>query len=1041
MIHHQTISDDSVLRQEIRHAWLTDETNWAQSLLNRTDLEKTQSSDCADRARQLIIRTRDRSRETSGIDALLREYNLSSDEGVTLMCLAEALLRIPDPDTADRLIKEKLGNADWQQHLGHSHSLFVNASTWSLMLTGKLIHFERESMNHVLNRLLSHSSDPVIRLAINEAMGIIGKQFVLGETIEDAIQRSQHADTTAQLFSFDMLGEAALAMIDAQNYLERYLHAIRTIADTWRLNKDSLAAPNISIKLSALHPRFEFSQRERVIRELVPNVLLITHQARDAGVSITLDAEETDRLELMLDVFEAVFRHPSLGDWQGLGVAVQAYQKRALPVVMWLEDLARKTRKRIMLRLVKGAYWDSEIKHAQQQGLNGYPVFTRKATTDLSYLACAKQILSAGDIFYPQFATHNAYTIAMIQTLIGTGREYEFQRLHGMGEAVYRAATELDPSTRCRVYAPVGSHEDLLPYLVRRLLENGANTSFVNRIENENIPINELLREPAETVMSFKTVPHPDIPLPRDLFGQERLNSKGINFTDPAAMQALDNDFVNLARRHWSAAPLINGNSTSGPGQAVISPAATDVTVGQVVESTSNDIENALTVAHDFREDWSTTSIETRSAIAEHAADVLEQHREELMYLCVREGGRCIRDSLDEVREAVDSCRYYAAQARTILTPRILAGPTGESNTLSMHGRGVMLCISPWNFPIAIFTSQIIAALLAGDTVVAKPSHQTPLSAMRVVQLLHQAGIPVEALNLLPGKSGVMSEKLLRDERVAGVLFTGSTEVAKLINRELALRPGPIAPLIAETGGQNAMIVDSSALPEQLVSDVITSAFNSAGQRCSALRVLFLQKDTAEHIMHLLTGAMAELRIGDPMCLATDIGPLIDKDSKARIQKHIGRLLQSARPVCRAQVDESLLNGNYLAPAVFELNTLQPPEQEVFGPVLHIIRYASDELDQVINAINSTKYGLTLGIHSRIEEKVDYIARRSRVGNIYVNRNMIGAVVGVQPFGGEGLSGTGPKAGGPNYLQRLATERTVSINTSAIGGNASLLNL
>jgi RHH-type proline utilization regulon transcriptional repressor/proline dehydrogenase/delta 1-pyrroline-5-carboxylate dehydrogenase len=872
-------------------------------------------------------------------------------------------------------------------------------------------------------------------------MNIIGQQFVLGETIESAIQRSQNANNQAYLFSFDMLGEAALSMPDAQSYLERYLHAIEVIANTNQYTKDEFEAPSISVKLSALHPRFEFAQRERVINELVPKVLSLTQQARDTGISITIDAEEADRLDVTLDVFEAVYNHASLRDWQGLGLAVQAYQKRALPVIKWLADLAKKKQRRMMVRLVKGAYWDSEIKYAQQQGMDGYPVFTRKVLTDLSYLACVKQIIASGKYFYPQFATHNAYTVATVQTLMQPGQGYEFQRLHGMGEAVYSEVKQTHPSIKCRVYAPVGNHKDLLPYLVRRLLENGANTSFVNRFENENLPIDELIRDPLVSVKSLPCISHPSIPLPRNLFNKARLNSKGINFTNITTLQDLEHTFIEIAKRDWYAAPLINGKIIEGKRNTIVSPANPGVTVGHVVESTQQHITDALTVAYDYRNEWANHTVESRAQIAERAANLLETHREELMYLCIQEGGRCIKDSLTEVREAIDSCRYYAMQARKILTSQDLPGPTGESNTLSMHGRGVMLCISPWNFPVAIFTSQIIAALVAGNTVIAKPAHQTPLAAMRVVQLLHEAGVPTDALTLLPGKSRIMSEPLLQDERIAGVIFTGSTEVAKTITQTLAKRPGPIVPLIAETGGQNAMIVDSSALAEQVVTDVMTSAFNSAGQRCSALRVLFLQDDIAPRVIELLTGAIAELQLGDPLLLSTDVASLIDTESKNKVMAHITQLNKTEKLICQAKVAKNLLKENYIAPVVFEISSLTLLKKEVFGPVLHIIRYASDELDEVINAINATKYGLTLGIHSRIKEKADYIVKRARVGNVYVNRNMIGAVVGVQPFGGEGLSGTGPKAGGPNYLQCLMTERTVSVNTSAIGGNATLINL
>jgi len=776
------------------------------------------------------------------------------------------------------------------------------------------------------------------------------------------------------------------------------------------------------------------------MKELVPDVLTIARLARDAGINITVDAEEADRLDVTLDVFAAVFNDASLANWQGLGLALQAYQKRALPVIRWLEELARERGRRIMLRLVKGAYWDTEIKRAQEQGLEGYPVFTRKVLTDLSYQACAKHILAAGDCFYPQFATHNAYTIALIQTLVQPGQAFEFQRLHGMGRAVYREVLQTG-DVQCRVYAPVGNHADLLPYLVRRLLENGANTSFVNRIENEQLPVDELIYDPVEQVQVLHGIPHPGIPLPRHLYGEARLNSKGLNFYDTVALQRLDHSFAGLVGQQWHAAPLINGKPGQGDSQPVYSPADPSQVLGSVVQAGPQDVAHALAVAQDFFAKWSNQSVEARAALLERAANVLEQHREELMILCVREGGRCLKDAHAEVREAIDYCRYYAQHARDTLSPRPLPGPTGESNTLVTHGRGVVVCISPWNFPVAIFTGQIVAALVAGNTVIAKPAHQTPLTAMRVVQLLHEAGVPPTALALLPGKSGVISKPLLEDARVAGVVFTGSTGAAHSINRTLAARSGPIAPLIAETGGQNAMIVDSSALPEQVVTDVIASAFNSAGQRCSALRVLFLQTDIAARVLDLLAGAMAQLRPGDPLLLSTDVGPLIDADSKTAVTAHIEQLGNSAKLVCRAPLHKALRQGNYVAPTVLEIQSLEQLQEEVFGPVLHVLRYKAGDLDNVIAAINNTGFGLTLGIHSRIEAKADYIAQRVRAGNVYVNRNMIGAVVGVQPFGGEGLSGTGPKAGGPHYLLRLVSEQTVTVNTAAIGGNAALLNL
>ncbi len=1040
-IHYSHKSDMHPLRLEINKVCLADEAEIVRQLVQQVKIPEAVVVEIVSYAGTLIERIRSHVHERGAIDSLLHEYDLSTQEGITLMCLAEAMLRIPDAETADHLIKDKLGPAEWDKHMGHSHSFFVNASTWGLMLTGKLMRYEQETMDSVLIRLLARSSDPLIRTATRQAMNIIGHQFVLGETIEHAMQRIVKKGPENTLYSFDMLGEAALSKADAQRYRERYLYAVGILGHRQQDVKYPAEALEISLKLSALHPRFEYAQRKRVLDELVPDVLLIAQQAREAGVNVIIDAEEAARLEITLDVFEAVYTDQSMAGWEGLGIAVQTYQKRAPAVIKWLAAIAREGHRRIIIRLVKGAYWDSEIKQAQEQGLDGYPVFTRKPYTDLSYLACVQQVFELGEYLYPQFASHNAYTIAMIKKLAAPQQEYEFQRLHGMGEDVYDELLRDDSSVRCRVYAPVGSYNELLPYLVRRLLENGANNSFVNRIENERVAVDELTQDPVAAAVATDFNPHPRIPLPCRLFGQTRLNSSGINFYDTQTLLELERAFAGFQERDWHAASLIREPLSSDHVTAINNPANISETIGHVAESTIDHVCRALAVTYDYHPQWSRLSVEQRAQIAERAGKLLEAHRDELMYLCIREGGRCIRDSLSDLREAVDACHYYAMQARTSLSEQTLSGPVGESNTLSTHGRGVIICISPWNFPLAIFTGQIIAALLAGNTVIAKPAHQTPLTAMRIVELLHEAGIPLDALCLLPGQSNVIGPALLSDERIAGVIFTGSTAVARHINRTLTQHDGPIVPLIAETGGQNAMIVDSSALPEQVVHDVMASAFNSAGQRCSALRVLFLQDDIAERVIDLLKGAMDELSVGDPLSLATDVGPLIDAQSKKKIMSHIEWLQGSANYICKANVDADLLDGNFIAPVVYEIASLSMLKEEIFGPVLHVVRYAAAELDNVINAINNTGYGLTLGIHSRIEEKAQYIAQRVRAGNIYVNRNIIGAVVGVQPFGGEGLSGTGPKAGGPNYLQRLVNERIVTINTAAIGGNASLLNL
>jgi RHH-type proline utilization regulon transcriptional repressor/proline dehydrogenase/delta 1-pyrroline-5-carboxylate dehydrogenase len=1031
-------------RVAIRNALVADEAASVEALLPQAAIGADANARVAEQARKLVIAVREKRKTLGGIDAFMHEYDLSSDEGVMLMCLAEALLRIPDADTADRLIRDKLVQGKWDKHLGQSNSLFVNASTWSLMLTGRIVRSDRLSVDEIgtfLARLTARMGEPVIRVALNRAMRIMGHQFVMGRTIEEALTRSHTAEHKDYLHSFDMLGEAALSEEDAERFYESYVDAISTLADAARQSSDVYCAPGISIKLSALHPRFEFAKRERVLKELTPRVQALARLARDTGIAITLDMEETDRLDMTLDIFEAVFSDLP-PDWNGFGVALQTYQKRAVYVLEWLIELARKRKQRIPVRLVKGAYWDTEIKRAQQKGLDGYPVFTRKASTDVSYLACAKRTWAARDALYPQFATHNAHTVAFVLEMVGNERDFEFQRLHGMGEELYGeivGAGKFDVA--CRVYAPVGSHEDLLPYLVRRLLENGANTSFVNRISDEKLPVEEVIADPVATTRTTKPIPNPRIPLPVDLYAGERRNARGIDLSDSAALTSLARDMVKSTSQPWTAQPIVNGKAITGQNKAITNPGDRRRIVGQVIEAGNSDIDNALNVAAAASYAWSRTDIETRAKCLERAADLLEQHCAELMALCIREGGKTIADSLAEVREATDFCLYYAASARRDLETVAMPGPTGESNTLGSHGRGVFVCISPWNFPLAIFTGQIGAALVAGNTVIAKPAEQTPLIAARMVKLLHEAGIPADVLQFLPGEGASVGARLVADERIAGVAFTGSTETARLINKTLAARAGPIIPFIAETGGQNAMIVDSSALPEQVVKDVLASAFGSAGQRCSALRVLFLQRDIAARVIGLLKGAMAELSVGDPALLTTDVGPVIDEQARHMLETHATQMQRDAKLIYQVKLPSETKHGTYFAPRAYALDSLDRLKREVFGPVLHVINYSSNKMDKVIESINKTGYGLTLGIHSRIDETVRYIQERVRVGNTYVNRDIIGATVGVQPFGGEGLSGTGPKAGGPHYLQRFATERTVTINTAAVGGNTGLFSV
>lgn len=994
-------------------------------------------------AHRLVLEAR-RRRSTGGIEAFLNEFALSSREGIALMCLAEALLRVPDAETIDRLIRDKLAPGDWSRHLGHSSSIFVNASTWALMLTGKLLHDDpaEQDLTSALRRFLARTSEPVLRQAVTTAMRILGHQFVMGRTVDEALSRAEPMEAKGYRFSYDMLGEAARTATDAERYAERYRQAITAIgarAD----GRDLHRAPGISVKLSALHPRYEEAQRTRVLNELPPILMALAQQARAAGIGLTIDAEEADRLDLSLDLIETMASHADLAGWDGLGLAVQAYQKRALPLIDWLAALARRNKRRLMLRLVKGAYWDTEIKRSQERGLDGFPVFTRKMATDVSYLACARAIWMARDAFFPQFATHNAHTIAAIMELAGPGRDFEFQRLHGMGESLYDQIVGTEATQyACRVYAPVGGHEDLLAYLVRRLLENGANTSFVNRLVDDAAPVEALITDPVASLQSLRAKPHPRIKHPHALYGDERRNSRGIDLGDPLRLSELSRTLGEAGNLPWSAAPIIGGEEQTTVTRPVLDPSDHRRVAGEVSEASPGQIENALSLAEAAAPKWDRVGATERAACLERAADLFETRREHFVAMIVREGGRTIPDALAEVRETIDHCRYDAAQLRAeFVAPRELIGPTGERNLLALHGRGVFACISPWNFPLAIFAGQIAGALAAGNAVIAKPAEQAPLVAAAAIRLLHEAGIPGEVLQLLPGDGPSVGAKLVADPRIAGIAFTGSTDTARAINLSLAQRGGPIVPFIAETGGQNALIADSTALPEQLVADVLSSAFNSAGQRCSSARVLFVQADIAERVLAMLAGAMDELVIGDPALLATDIGPVIDEPAQAALQEHAARMMREARLVRELSLPGDAAFGTYFAPRVFEINRLDQLTGEVFGPILHVIRWSSHQLDHVLEAIDRTMFGLTLGVHSRIDETARYIHRRLRIGNTYINRNMIGAVVGVQPFGGERLSGTGPKIGGPHYLYRFTTERTLSIDTTAAGGNASLMSL
>jgi RHH-type proline utilization regulon transcriptional repressor/proline dehydrogenase/delta 1-pyrroline-5-carboxylate dehydrogenase len=968
-----------------------------------------------------------------GVEDMLREFALSTKEGLALMVLAEALLRVPDARTADQFIEDKLGQGDFVHHETKSSAFLVNASAWALGVSARVIS-PGETPRGTIGRLAKRLGLPAVRAATRQAMRLMGSHFVLGETIEAALAQAESHSAAAPRYSFDMLGEGARTAADAERYFNSYARAIEAIGRTAD-DRPLPDRPGISVKLSALHPRFEATSHRRVMTELVPWLIDLARRAKAHDLNFTVDAEEADRLELSLEVIAAALRDTALAGWDGFGLAIQAYQKRAEAVIDYIDELAHASNRRMMVRLVKGAYWDSEIKRAQERGLADYPVFTRKAMTDLNYIACARKLLTLRPRIFPQFATHNALTVASVLEFSGNEGGFEFQRLHGMGDALYAQLALDRPGLAYRTYAPVGSHRDLLAYLVRRLLENGANSSFVAVAADDTVPVATLLRRPADIIGSAKNARHPNIPLPRDLYRPQRLNSQGVEFGERAALTALMST-VAAETTPVAATPLINGEAKTGVSRQLVSPIDQATIVGSVIDPTPVDANEAIAAAREGFKSWSRTPAVRRAEILEHAADLLEQRTAHFISLLQREGGKTLDDALAEVREAVDFCRYYAAEGRKLFgEAAAMPGPTGESNALQLRGRGVFVAISPWNFPLAIFTGQIAAALMAGNAVVAKPAEQTPLIAAEAVRLLHEAGIPDSALHLIPG-DGSIGAALSADPDIAGVVFTGSTEVARVINRTLAAKDGPIVPLIAETGGINAMIVDATALPEQVADDVVTSAFRSAGQRCSALRLLIVQDDVADRMIEVIAGAARELEVGDPREIYTHVGPVIDLEAKQRLEAHIARMKKEAR-VHYAGLAPA---GNYVAPHIFELSNADQLTEEVFGPILHVVRYRATDLDQVLQSVERSGYGLTLGIHSRIDDTVEAIIERLQVGNVYVNRSMIGAVVGVQPFGGFGLSGTGPKAGGPHYLPRFATEQTVTINTAAAGGNAALMS-
>jgi len=1033
----------TTLRDTITKAYRMNEADCLKPLLSLAAFPENERAHIAEIATQLVTETREYKKRQGKIDTLLHQYDLSTEEGIALMCLAEALLRIPDKTTMDKFISDKLSTVEWKNHLSRDNSLFVNAATWSLLLTGKVYAptlDNQQNLISALKRTTSRIGASMIRPVILQMMKSIGKQFVMGETIDSALTRAIELEETGYRFSFDMLGESARTAADAKQYYASYVNAIDAIGKAAK-NSSPAKNPGISIKLSALNPRYEYTHYDRVMNELPPMLLALAQQAKKYNIGLTVDAEEADRLDLSLDIFERVFTHASLDGWEGLGLAVQAYQKRASYVIDWLSQLATQQGKRIMVRLVKGAYWDAEIKMSQTSGQRNYPVFTRKNATDVSYIASAKKLLSQPHCFYSQFGTHNAYTTAAIMEIAGTNTEFEFQCLHGMGRSLYDQVVDTKQFNRpCRIYAPVGTHKDLLGYLVRRLLENGANSSFVNKLADDKTPIEKMIIDPVARIAALESKPHPLIPLPKNIY-EDWQNSEGLDLSNASQRETLLQQLENAKQEQWIAGSIINGNILSGKSvQSVTSPNHLQQVIGHVSKVSEPEVETALQTAMDAMRAWEETPVTDRAAILERAAELFQQEMPGLIAVLNQEAGKCIQDALSEVRETIDYCRYYAYRARKDLVPVILPGPTGEMNQLSLHPRGVIACISPWNFPLAIFTGQIVAALVAGNPVIAKPAEQTPLIAFKAIQILHQAGIPKNVLQLLIGPGRVVGAKLVNDTRISGVMFTGSTETAKFIEQSLANRKGPIALFIAETGGQNAMIVDSSALPEQTVMDIVQSAFNSAGQRCSALRVLFVQEEIAPKLLEMLKGCMAELTLGDPSLLSTDIGPVIDGGAQQMLQNHFAKMNEEATLLAQVSAANTP-TGFYFAPCVFELSDLSILQAEVFGPILHVIRYKANELDKVMDAIIKTGYGLTLGIHSRIDATIQTVVNRMPVGNIYVNRNMIGAVVGVQPFGGERLSGTGPKAGGPHYLPRLCMERSLSNNTTAVGGNARLVSL
>ncbi|NQY35883.1 MAG: bifunctional proline dehydrogenase/L-glutamate gamma-semialdehyde dehydrogenase PutA [Alteromonadaceae bacterium] len=1046
MLFNGSLVTDCPIRQKIREFYRIDENAAVEHILPEAEVNVSARSRAWERARKMVLQIRRDQEGNGAIDALLSEYSLSSEEGVVLMCLAEALLRVPDKNTQDALIRDKISQGQWSSHLGTSDSLFVNASSWGLLVTGSVVSYKDTRTKDrfgLLKKTIGRLGEPVIRKSMNFAMKIMGKQFVMGETIVAATERAVVKEQQGYVYSYDMLGEGSRTRLDAKRYFDSYVNAIHIIGKAAN-NRGPIKSPGISIKLSAIHPRYEFTHKDRIMNELVPMLKELCLLAKSYDIGLTVDAEESERLDISLDVIEAVFSDDDLSDWNGFGLAVQAYQKRAIFVIEWLRALTLRVGRKMMVRLVKGAYWDTEIKNAQKDGLEHFPVFTRKSSTDVSYHACANKLLAYRDSIYPQFATHNAYTAATIIELAGDKTDdLEFQCLHGMGDSLYDQVVSHE-HIQCRIYAPVGHHEDLLAYLVRRLLENGANSSFVNAIVDDSKPVESLLEDPVEKTQRLKNKYNNQITLPIAMFGDERDNSKGMDLTDINKITPLK-----ASLDKWFEDNRLRENDVPAGAKAVRNPADHSEIIGFHQTHSIDDMQTIIDKAEQAflgssdQKGWSQTPVADRAALLNRIADIIERHTDELVALCIKEAGKVAQDGIDEIREAVDFCRYYAARAIELAQDERL------------EARGVILCISPWNFPLAIFLGQVAAAIVTGNTVIAKPAEQTGLIALRTIELMKSVGMPENVVQPVIARGSQVGSIIIPDSRIQAVMFTGSTETGTHISQTLAQRKGDQVPLIAETGGQNCMVVDSTALPEQVVDDVISSGFQSAGQRCSALRVLFIQEDIADKVISMIQGALAELHVGNPEMLSTDIGPVIDAKALKALNEHVeymethGKLLFKCQvsKVVAGEVSETVSEeesnkGHYFfAPRLYEIDDISVLTKEVFGPCVHVVRFKSGEVEAVVDKINSTGFGLTMGIHTRIEHRAEQLAKLSKAGNIYINRNMIGAVVGVQPFGGRGLSGTGPKAGGPNYLTRLVKEKAtpVECNPALIAGSIGSL--